>query len=131
VSKQKGRRRESAYQLTEKGVANLEYENGYIVPTASTVPVLMKVQSVLGGSFNDVINALYAGLDGWLRCVPTDDGVTFLKWKFTSGRWAGHYVMYRQEGENHLQAFGGLLMKVEAVRMGVARPSVDKFYGSS
>lgn len=72
---------------------------------------------------------IFSGCDGWLRAVPSDEGTTYWKWKFTTGRWPNHYVMYRQYPfEPLLQALYGLADKVAAVRDGCEKPVKDKYY---
>lgn len=67
--------------------------------------------------------------DGWLRITPIrDSGTVFIKWKFTRGDWAGHYVMsvvqYWQMG----YGLALLLDKLLAVEYGSLRPTKDTPY---
>lgn len=32
---------------------------------------------------------------GWVRLVPDEDLIVWCKWRYTSGRWAGHYSLAR------------------------------------
>lgn len=36
---------------------------------------------------------LLGGDGGWLRMVPDSDGLVWCKWRYTVGRWAGHYSL--------------------------------------
>lgn len=72
---------------------------------------------------------ILSGCDGWLRAVPSEDGATYWKWKFTSARWPNHYVMYVQYPfEPMVHALYGLADKVAAVRSGEEKPVKDRYH---
>jgi hypothetical protein len=64
--------------------------------------------------------------EGWARFVPhVHDGTLFLKWKWSKGDYANHYVMAVVK-EHELQFGLALLVdKVEDVVAGVANPVRD------
>lgn len=66
--------------------------------------------------------------DGWLRLVPDCEGQVHWKWRFTSGRWAGHYVYFLQTVyQTAEEAFAGLARKLDSVDVGGLRPSKDDY----
>lgn len=72
---------------------------------------------------------LLARTDGWLRCIPAGDGKqNYFKWKFSSGPWAGHYVMYVSAAGDWSGGIIGLADKLIAVDEGRKRPAHDTFY---
>lgn len=82
------------------------------------------------GAAIEKATALMSRPDGWLRINPDEDGkIVWVKWKFTSGRWANHYVLYK--GENY-PSFADLLVgihyKLVNVDMGQLRPSKDQYF---
>lgn len=67
--------------------------------------------------------------DGWLRMVPHDHGkVTYWKWKFVSGPWKGHYVMWVADCDDWTGAVVGLVTKIRMVDAGELRPALDRPY---
>lgn len=67
--------------------------------------------------------------DGWLRIVPQDAGAqVYLKWKFSRGPWAGYYVMAVVETWQWDYGLALLSDKLEAVDLGVKRPTRDTAY---
>lgn len=67
--------------------------------------------------------------DGWLRIVPDhDQKVLWVKWKYTRGRWRGHYIMVRMGIYEHGLAASMLLRKLNDVDLGQARPTLDSYY---
>ena len=67
--------------------------------------------------------------DGWLRMVPDrDNDVTWWKWKFTSGRWQGHYAMVRGDKYQPLAAVSILLRKLASIDLCFERPSKDTYF---
>lgn len=118
----------SRVQLTEKGAEVLSYRQHIHETDTGRLDIPGAMASLRNANMETIVQALYAGLDGWLRAVPSDDGVTYLKWKFTSGAYPNHYVMFRQEDENHRLAFLGLYIKVWSVRNGLKRPTKDKYF---
>lgn len=67
--------------------------------------------------------------DGWLRVVPDHDTqVLWLKWKYTHGPWAGHYVMARVGDWAVAYGLSLLLDKLDAVDVGARRPTKDTAY---
>lgn len=66
---------------------------------------------------------------GWLRIVPQVDAhEVFFKWKFTTGPWAGHYVMSRTMHWQYAYGLEVLRQKVEEVEEGSRRPTRDTPY---
>lgn len=67
--------------------------------------------------------------DGWLRVSPDGqlDSV-YIKWKFTRGRWAGHYVMVRILAYDIDEGLDILVSKVQLVEQGQMKPTRDKPY---
>jgi len=67
--------------------------------------------------------------DGWLRAIPGEDGkMLYLKWKYTRGPHAGHYVMSRVNIGDWPWGMRLLFGKVVAVESGGLRPSKDTPY---
>lgn len=72
---------------------------------------------------------LLARTDGWLRCIPGSDGSTsYWKWKFVTGQWSGHYVMFVCEHPDWVEGIIGLSWKLDDVDSGKRRPTVDSYY---
>lgn len=67
---------------------------------------------------------------GYLR-INTDEcwEVFNVKWKFTAGKWSGHYVFDRCTDGNLAASLGRLAAKVDAVRADALRPTRDTFRG--
>lgn len=83
-----------------------------------------------GGAAADALATLYCRDDGWLRMVPQDHGKTvYWKWKFTRGRWAGHYIMWRDDEFHPSGSLVGLVAKLGAVDAGEHKPILDQYYG--
>ena len=77
------------------------------------------------------LSELMARGDGWLRMVPQlSEMVIYAKWKFTYGRWAGYYVMYRCDNFSHVEAVTGLHRKLLKVDQGEHRPVYDVPYNT-
>lgn len=75
------------------------------------------------------LNELVSRDDGWLRIVPQDWGrVTFYKWKFTSGRFDGHYVMWRDTDHDPAASLAGLVCRILEAYGGVHKPVLDRVY---
>jgi len=75
---------------------------------------------------------LFSRADGWLRAVPDfDTGRLYVKWKFTAGRYAGHYVMAVHTLWSFDEAVSTLLDKLDAVDSGARRPTRDNYYGDN
>jgi hypothetical protein len=74
------------------------------------------------------LSYLFLRDDGWLRASPKDGKTLYLKWKFTNGRWAQHYVMVVVD--LWLWDWGVQLLedKLNAVDAGIFRPSKDTWY---
>lgn len=69
---------------------------------------------------------LWVRHDGWLRVVPDfTDQVLFMKWKITSGTYAGHYVMARVELADFALGVELLLDKLYRLDQGLFRPTLD------
>lgn len=67
--------------------------------------------------------------DGWLRVAPDTDGkVVWWKWKITRGKWSGHYVMVRAFVDQHEEAMGVMLRRLQNVDLGYERPTRDSYY---
>lgn len=67
--------------------------------------------------------------DGWLRACPDGDStLVYLKWKFTAGRWANHYVMVLVYYWQLDYGLSLLLDKIAAVDEGARRPTQDTYY---
>lgn len=79
----------------------------------------------------EALRDLYARDDGWLRIVPHGQGKTvYYKWKFTRGKWANHYVMYRDDDNRPFTSILSLESKVNDVDVGARRPALDSYYES-
>lgn len=77
----------------------------------------------------DVMQALAGRDDGWLRFIPADGGkYLYIKWKFTSGKFEGHYCFV----SGHAYLFAKLLCKleqqIEDAYDGKVRPTKDTPY---
>lgn len=84
---------------------------------------------VLAVSAYNALLELLCRDDGWLRIVPHEHGgLVYYKWKFSRGKWAGYYLMYRDDRINPSEALCGLLGKIEAVDLGRSRPVKDKAF---
>jgi hypothetical protein len=60
--------------------------------------------------------------DGWLRLIPSRDGhPVYCKWKFTSGRYANHYVMALGQWWQMDYILAMLIHKIEEVDVGILR----------
>lgn len=82
------------------------------------------------GLVSESFALLMLRVDGWLRVVPHDLGkVVYFKWKFTTGRWRGFYVMYRCDDYDYQAALDGLVYKLLEVEKGHHRPARDTPYG--
>lgn len=67
--------------------------------------------------------------DGWLRIVPEPEhNYVWLKWKFTEGKWANHYVMVKCWISEVNEGLETLWRKAEEVDQGDRRPTPDKYY---
>lgn len=67
--------------------------------------------------------------DGWLRAIPDGEGKTaYLKWKFSRGRFAGHYVMVVIHPVDYRVGFTMLWDKIEDCYTGHRRPTKDRDY---
>lgn len=67
---------------------------------------------------------------GYLRISLDDCWEVFnVKWKFTSGRWEGHYVFDRCADGDLAASLGRLAAKVDAVRADALRPTRDTYRG--
>lgn len=67
--------------------------------------------------------------DGWLRVVPAGEGkLTYFKWKYSSGRHKGKYVMFVAAYTDWCGGLLGLFEKVEEVDLGTRAPAQDTFY---
>lgn len=97
----------------------------------SSLPVVLEL-STKSGRYQAAFDALcyLYGLDlGWVRIAPQDHGkVVYYKYKFVRGRWKAHYVMYRDDSSDPVEAFCRLASKVTAVLAGEARPALDSYY---
>lgn len=66
---------------------------------------------------------------GYLRIIDTDDAEEwYVKWKWTGGRWAGHYVFDRCIDGDIAASLRRLRSQVAEVRTGSRRPTKDKRY---
>lgn len=76
-----------------------------------------------------LLAALLDRRDGWLRVVPDGDGkVVWWKWKFTTGPYAGFYVMVRGEQDRHIESLSTMARKLNAVDVGSSKPTRDSYY---
>jgi hypothetical protein len=67
--------------------------------------------------------------DGWVRATATLDMKTaYLKYKYTSGTWKGHYVMAVVVCEELQRGLQLLVAKVNQVDLGILRPAKDTPY---
>lgn len=75
------------------------------------------------------VDMLMQRTDGWLRIVPKlDDDRIYLKFKFTGGRWAHHYIMSVVDITRFPEGLMLLVHKLHQVELGDLRPSKDKPY---
>jgi hypothetical protein len=66
--------------------------------------------------------------DGWIRIVPALTGEVHWKWRFTSGKWEGHYIYWCQtKYEGAWSAWTGLAGKLDLVDEGMLKPSRDVY----
>jgi hypothetical protein len=78
------------------------------------------------------LTSLLVRNDGWLRACPDGDStLVYLKWKFTGGKWAGHYVMVLVYYWQLDYGLSLLLDKIAAVEEGAKRPTRDTPYNHS
>lgn len=67
---------------------------------------------------------------GYLRIIDTDAAeVWYVKWKWTGGLWAGHYVFDSCADGDLAAALRRLRAQVAHVRSGGRKPTKDKQYG--
>ena len=67
---------------------------------------------------------------GYLRIIDTDNAeVWYVKWKWTAGRWAGHYVFDSCADGDLPACLRRLRAQVADVRTGGRKPTKDKQYG--
>ena len=79
----------------------------------------------------DALRTIVCRQDGWLRVVPDYDAARlYWKWKYTAGRYDGHYVMYVGDMGDMNSAVVGLLEKIEKADIGELKPTKDKYYGA-
>ncbi len=75
------------------------------------------------------LSHLFMRTDGWLRAIPSEDGKQlFLKWKFTRGPWEQHYAMSVVPVWQWDLGIGYLLDKLEAIDLGIRKPTKDTWY---
>jgi hypothetical protein len=73
-----------------------------------------------------IAEMLFRG-DGWLRCTaPLDGRSMYVFFKFSIGRWAGHYVVVRVGRTQFERALQLLLQKISLVDSGQLSPSRDR-----
>lgn len=73
--------------------------------------------------------ALLTSDTGWLRMVPAEHEVVYLKWKWDAGAHKGHYVMVQGYLGELAFLLDTLLRKREEVERGERTPTKDRFYG--
>lgn len=123
------RPRKTTYALAEDG-------NGGLGPvavdsSAGRVPSVPRVQTPTeyeAEAFR-ALQTITVYDEGWLRLVSHDHGaLTYWKFKFSKGKYAGGYVFYRCDDLDLAGAICGLLRKIEAVYAGTLRPTPDHPY---
>lgn len=78
---------------------------------------------------DSLLCSLVARDDGWLRVAPDPlDDKLYFKWKFTRGRWAGHYVMSVVRISEVTIGLRLLDIKLTKVESGTFRPSLDTYH---
>jgi hypothetical protein len=56
------------------------------------------------------------------------NGVAYHKWRYSSGQWAGHYIMYVGDKYHTIgQGLLGLEVKLAMVAAGLLKPTLDKY----
>lgn len=84
----------------------------------------------IDGLHNDMEQLVGADPDGLLKLSPSEDGkLWYVVYRWTRGRWRGHYVT-AVVNRGDLR-YGVLLAqrKVDDVRAGRKRPTLDKYQG--
>jgi hypothetical protein len=67
--------------------------------------------------------------DGWIRAIPDGEGKSaYLKWKFTRGTFAGHYVMVVVDPWDWEDGFRMLEAKIRNCYAGNRKPTRDRAY---
>ena len=93
------------------------------------IPITDTVQDAVRRTATATLSYLLMRDDGWLRLVPAADGKTlYLKWKFSRGKWSGHYVMAVVEVWQWDYGLSLLADKLEAVDLSVKIPTKDTPY---
>jgi len=66
---------------------------------------------------------------GGVRITQADEGTKWwLKWKWTTGKWAGYYLMVGVEGGQFELGASLLYRKLSEVHQGVRRPTKDEYH---
>lgn len=68
--------------------------------------------------------------DGYWKITAGDGGKTaYLAYRWQFGEWAGHYVMVRVDRGDLTFGLTLLCEKVHQVRVGIRRPTLDRYQG--
>lgn len=84
------------------------------------------------GEMSTLCASMYALLTsdtGWLRIVPADGDLVYVKWKWDGGAHKGYYVMTRGQLEELPFLLETLLRKREEVERGERSATKDRYYG--
>lgn len=80
-----------------------------------------------GTRLHDIIS-LYS--DGVMKICPTENPlICYLYWRWSRGRWAGHYVCVLCSSYELSIALGVLVSRIEEVQTGQRRPTRDRYQG--